>query len=160
VIVALCASRGLRPQVLFLPTSLVAYAALATHQWLDVGPFAASPDPYELPAQAGPLCPTCQAFRGALCNARVSYMLCCKRMCIALTMLPPPAVYVALRLSCLTSRLTCACEQDALLRTARCRPVGCNLTPSSELRQVEILFAALWSVSAWRGIYTGLRPYI
>ncbi|KAK9834886.1 hypothetical protein WJX81_006502 [Elliptochloris bilobata] len=62
--------------VLFLPTSLVLYAVLATHHWLDVGPFAASSDPYELPAQ------------------------------------------------------------------------------------VEVLFAALWSVSAWRGIYTGLRPYI
>ena len=75
MIVALCASRGLRPQVLFLPTSLVAYAALATHQWLDVGPFAASPDPYELPAQARPLCPTCQAFHDALWNARVIYAL-------------------------------------------------------------------------------------
>ena len=37
--------------MLFLPTSLVTYAALVTHHWLDVGPFAASTDPYELPAQ-------------------------------------------------------------------------------------------------------------
>ena len=71
--VALCASCSLPPQVLFLPTSLVAYAALATHNWLDVGPFAASPDPYELPAQAGPLCPTCQAICGALWFARVKH---------------------------------------------------------------------------------------
>ncbi len=26
--------------------------------------------------------------------------------------------------------------------------------------QVEVLFAALWSVSAWRGVYSMLRPYI
>ena len=42
---------GVCAQMLFLPTSLVLYAALVTHHWLDVGPFAASPDPYELPAQ-------------------------------------------------------------------------------------------------------------
>ncbi len=108
MIVALRASRGLRPQVLFLPTSLVAYAALATHQWLDVGPFAASPDPYELPAQAGPLCPTCQAFRGALWNARVIHALlqknvhcsdhaarvCC--VCGSLPFLPDKQTYLCL----------------------------------------------------------------
>lgn len=46
-----CQRGSLRAQVVFLPTSLVAYAALATHNWVDVAPFVASPDPYELPAE-------------------------------------------------------------------------------------------------------------
>ena len=26
--------------------------------------------------------------------------------------------------------------------------------------QLEVIFAALWSVASWRGVYAGLRPYI
>ena len=26
--------------------------------------------------------------------------------------------------------------------------------------QMEVIFASLWSVGSWRGIYAGLRPYI
>ena len=38
-----------------------------------------------------------------------------------------------------------------------------NAIPASNIvmvPQVEVLFAALWSVSAWRGVYSMLRPYI
>ena len=26
--------------------------------------------------------------------------------------------------------------------------------------QLEVIFAALWSIASWRGVYAGLRPYI
>lgn len=73
---------GACAQMLFLPTSLVMYAALVTHHWLDVGPFAASPDPYELPAQV-------RQFRTAaastLATARTDVCWHCLTACLLIS---------------------------------------------------------------------------
>ena len=51
------------------------------------------------------------------------------------------------------------------LFTLPCKPCApyCSRKRNDRLMhwlQMEVIFASLWSVGSWRGIYAGLRPYI
>ena len=50
------------------------------------------------------------------------------------------------------------------MQIAACTPCHLSLARLTQAFllhvQLEVIFAALWSIASWRGVYAGLRPYI
>ena len=54
----------------------------------------------------------------------------------------------------------CECSMQMAVRPQCYLNLAC-LTHALLLHvQLEVIFAALWSIASWRGVYAGLRPYI
>lgn len=75
----------------------------------------------------------------------------------------------AMLLACLSGALTWALFVPTVLASYASMVTHHFLDPSLLVQhssehqlpaQLEVIFAALWSVSSWRGVYAGLRPYI